>query len=207
MATAKAAPSIEAAQAQKLAKLREPFPASEVKTRPGGRGKTLDYVPIEGYLERLLDVAPEYSWQAALTHFGSYWGENEKYTAVVVGQLTIGDKTATGVGAMENADPDMAVKSANSEAIKNAAKNGWGVSLELWSEEHREKLKGQRALLSGSESALKNAVFNLAKERLHVSDKDVRLAVSQIAECFGVTPGELADPAVCRRILEEAGKL
>ena len=189
--------------AEQLARLREPFSAAQVKTRPGGRGKQLDYVPIEGYLERLLDAAPESSWEGTVEHITFAAPGEAGCTAVVSGHLVIGEKRAFGVGSMTNSDPDMAVKSANSEAIKNAAKNGWGVSLELWSEEHRDKLSRQRALLSGSESALKAAVREAATERLGHEPK----SWTEVAEVCGVAPGELADPEVLKTILKGEGKL
>jgi hypothetical protein len=180
----------------KLAKLREPFPADQVKQRPGGGGQKLDYVAIETTLGRLLDVAPEFCWSASVQIL-------EDRTAVVTGTLHIGDKFATGVGAMKNPDMDMAVKSANSEAIKNAAKNGWGVSLELWDADYRATLATKRALLSGSEAALKRAVHDLAKERLGVD----RPSLQEMAMLFEFDPADLAEPEVLREILEREGVL
>jgi hypothetical protein len=146
-------------------------------------------------LERLLDVAPDYSWTARvhLVEGG----------AVVDGHLTIGDKTAYGVGAMKNSDIDMAVKSANSEAMKNAAKNGFGVGLELWDEEYRKTLDTRRQLASGSEAALKRAVMQLAREKTGLD----RPGPKQVAEVFGRKTGELADADVLRSILEDEGLL
>lgn len=179
-----------------LAQLREPFPVEAVKTRPGGGGKTLDYVAIETVLERLLDVAPEYSWTAEIVSF-------EGNTAVVCGQLQIGQKVATGVGAMTNPDPDMAVKSANSEAMKNAAKNGFGVALELWSEEHRKDLARARKLANATEATLKQEVFRLATERLGRKPK----TAAEAAKVFGKTASALADEEGLRAILTQEGVL
>ena len=177
-----------------LAKLREEFPVEAVKQRPGG-GQMLDYVAIETVLERLLDVAPEYSWQGHLVDF-------DGGTAVVEGHLTIGDKTAYGIGAMKNAnDPDMAVKSANSEAMKNAAKNGFGVGLELWDKAHRQKLDRQRK--STTPAALKKMVVKLGREKTGVANASVRA----MAEHFGVEPDELFEPDTMRQILEAEGVL
>lgn len=149
--------------ANPLSKLREPFPVEQVKQRDGAGGKKLDYIPIETVLERLLTVAPDYSWQASLAHLGSDF-------AVVEGTLTIGDKSAYGIGAYEKGnrrsyDLDMAVKSANSEAMKNAAKNGFGVALELWDEEHRQELEVQRREVVQADdllTTLKNRVADIA---------------------------------------------
>lgn len=174
-----------------LAKLREPFPVEDVKQRPGGGGK-LDYVAIETVLARLLDVAPDFSWEGKLEAFTDG-------IAVVSGQLTIGDKTAFGVGAMKNPDADMAVKSANSEAIKNAAKNGFGVSLELWSAEYRTSLDKRRKLAQGSAASLKQDVYSLAVERLGKA----KPTAAEIGQLFGVKPGDLSDAETLRAILQK----
>lgn len=157
-------------------------------------------MPIETVLERLLEVAPDYNWDAKAVTVQFDAG---KWGAVVQGTLEIDGKRAAGFGAMTNPDPDMAIKSANSEAMKNAAKNGWGISLELWNEEHRNKLAQQRRLSGGSVSALKAEVFTLAIEKTGVE----RPTASAVAEVFGVKPGELADPDVLRGILEREGVL
>lgn len=179
-----------------LSKLREKFTADQVKQRQGPRGKALDYVPIETVLERLLDVMPDYSWQATadvrLT-------PETQYLAIVTGQLSTqqGEKLATGVGAMVHGDPDMAVKSANSEAMKNAAKNGFGVGLELWSEEHRQSLATDRALAAGDETTLKKVVYDRAKEGLNKS----RPTQAEVADYFNVTVNDLKDVDVLKKIL------
>lgn len=191
-----------------LDQLREPFPADAVKQRQGSGGKQLDYVAIETVLARLLDVAPGYSWVANIarlepTVISTRNGDVNGWTAFVEGQLSIGEKTAAGVGAMVNADPDMAVKSANSEAMKNAAKNGFGVALELWDEEYRKGLDRRRKLAKGSAAALKQEVFRIAKERL---GKDKPTA-KDIAGVFGVAAGDLADEDILKSILEKEGLL
>lgn len=180
----------------RLEKLREPFPADKVKQRDGGRGMKLDYVPIETTLERLLDVAPEYNWSANV--IGPLTIEGGKWTAAIQGVMEIDGKRCAGFGAMTNADPDMALKSANSEAMKNAAKNGWGISLELWDAEHREGLARQRRLQGGDLSAMKAEVFEIAKQALGLD----RPTAAQVAQHFGVKPGDLADEATLRKILE-----
>lgn len=148
-------------------------------------------------MDRLLWAAPEYSIERAHTYF------REDGTAVASLEMVIDGKRSYGVGAMKSADPDMALKSAVSEAIKNAAKNGWGVGLELWDEDYRKTLDSKRALLSGSETALKREVFRIAKERLGIDTP----TGAQVAKVFGRKAGELADPAVLREILEGEGLL
>jgi hypothetical protein len=171
-----------ASKTTQWSKLREPFPVDKVKQRPGGGGKTLDYVPIETVLERLLDAAPDYSWEAELAHL---YVDGD--LAVVQGTLTIGNKKAFGIGAMRNQDIDMAVKSANSEAMKNAAKNGFGVALELWDAEYREELAAARE--SGAATVAESSDLQALKNR--VADLAVTAGVERtgpaIASHFGVT--------------------
>lgn len=191
-----------------LEALRQPFPVEDVKTRAGGGGKTLDYVAIETVLGRLLDVAPEYSWVAEIASFSPRvtvvdGDEKTTYVAVVSGQLAIGEKVAAGVGAMVNPDPDMAVKSANSEAMKNAAKNGFGVALELWDAEYRSGLDRRRKLASGNAATLKQEVFKLAVERTGKA----KPTAAEIAKTFGVSAADLSDVETLRGILETEGAL
>jgi len=188
-----------------LTRLRRKFPASDVKQRLGGGGKQLDYVAIETTIERMLEEVPEYSWEGRIVNVAK---DDTSWVAVVEGHLSIPDangfeKRGFGVGAMKNPDVDMAVKSANSEAFKNAAKNGFGVALELWSEEHRESLKVARNAAGGSEAALKKAVFDLAKKQLNKA----KPTVAEVAKNFGVEPGDLADKSTLQRILQEQGVL
>lgn len=182
--------------ANPLSKLREPFPVEQVKQRQGGGGKMLDYIPIETVLERLLTVAPDYSWEAELAHM-------DGNLAVVSGHLTIGGKRAFGIGSMSNRDVDMAVKSANSEAMKNAAKNGFGVALELWDEEHRADLETQRREVVQNESrleTLKNRVADIAVAQ------GVERTGPAIAAHFGVTLEQLQDEDELEAIVaQEAG--
>lgn len=177
-----------------LTKLREPFPVEQVKQRQGGGGKMLDYVPIETVLERLLELAPDYSWNAELTHI-------DGQLAVVQGTLTIGNKSAFGIGAMNNRDLDMAVKSANSEAMKNAAKNGFGVALELWDEDHRADLDAQRNLLG--QGAVVESELDSLKNR--VADIAVSEGVDRtgpaIAAHFGIPVEQLQDQKVLEGIV------
>jgi hypothetical protein len=178
---------------QQLSKLREPFPVEQVKQRQGGGGKMLDYIPIETTLERLLEVAPDYSWEAELAHI-------DGQLAVVQGHLTIGDKRAFGIGSMTNRDVDMAVKSANSEAMKNAAKNGFGVALELWDEDHRAALEAERQGRPPVESddaltELKNRVADLAVTA------GVDRTGPSIAAHFGVSVEDLQDKETLERLL------
>lgn len=187
-----------AASKSLLEKLREPFPVEKVKQRDGAGGMKLDYVAIETVLDRLLTVAPDYSWTAELAHLGTDF-------AVVTGTLTIGDKSAFGIGAYEKGtkrsyDLDMAVKSANSEAIKNAAKNGFGVALELWDKDHLQELESQRREVVQQDdrlTTLKNRVADIA-----VAEGAERTGPA-IAAHFGVDVEDLQDEATLERIVAQ----
>jgi hypothetical protein len=183
-----------------LDNLREHFSADEVKTRQGPGGKTLDYVAIETVLGRLLNVAPTYSWGAHVVQFqrADPVGDSNAWIAVVEGHLTIGEKTAYGVGSMKHSDADMAVKSANSEAMKNAAKNGFGVGLELWDAEYRASLATDRAIAAGDPAALKAAVF---KRFVSESGATGTPTADDVADHFNVTVKDLKDPAKLKEIL------
>lgn len=192
--------------AQKLAKLREPFPVEKVKQRQGGGGRMLDYVPIETVLERLLELAPDYSWSAHLVHFADN-------TAVVEGHLTIGDKTAYGIGSMTNRDADMAVKSANSEAMKNAAKNGFGVALELWDQDHLAQLEVARQV-GATGSAQAGATLTVVPDdeltqlKNRVADIAVAAGVDRtgpaIAAHFGIPIEKLQDRETLEQIIGQS---
>jgi len=194
-----------------LQALRVKFPANEVLQRRGG-GTTLDYVPIQAMIERVLDAtetAGGYTWTGNLKHLDRVERKKNdgntvlEWVAVVEGTLCIGDACGYGVGAMQNADVDMAVKSANSEAFKNGAKNGFGVGLELWDKEYREGLGQQRRLLAGSEQAMKAEVFRIAKEKLGIE----KPTAAQVAGVFGRKAGDLSDEDNLRDILVDAGVL
>ena len=162
----------------------------------------LDYVPIETVLERLLDEAPGYSWWASPQIL-------EGNRVVVSGSLKIGDKEVSGVGAYEQGtqrsfDLDMAVKSANSEAMKNAAKNGWGVGLELWNEEYREELAVARE--SGAATVAESVDLQALKNR--VADLAVTAGVERtgpaIASHFGVTIEALQSRETLEHIIAQS---
>jgi hypothetical protein len=147
-------------------------------------------------LERLLTEAPDYSWEGRVVSYNDG-------LAIVEGTLKIATKYAFGVGAMKNPDADMAVKSANSEAIKNAAKNGFGIALELWDEGHRDDLARRREILK-SEQSMKLEVFRIAKEKFTGEGSP---KVQDVADIFGVEPGDLSDKAKLKEILEAEGVL
>src|SRR6266576_3726823 len=184
--------------------LKKKFPADQVKQRSGAGGMKLDYVAGETVIARLLaateDEETGYAWSSRIVKVekvGTDW------CAVVEGQLLIQGDAGTGVGAMINRDVDMAVKSANTEALKNAAKNGFGIGLELWDKEYRETLGQQRRALAGNEAALKSMVFDIAKTKLGVS----KPTAAQVADLFDVSTGDLSEADTLRGILEAQGIL
>lgn len=192
--------------------LREPFPADQVLQRQGPGGKKLDYVPIETVLRRLIDATATldsgYAWQVTYCNVEKIERPSDdgpptiQWAATVAGQLLIHGDAGGGIGSMINADLDMACKSANTEAIKNAAKNGFGVGLELWDADYREGLGAKRRLLAGSEQAMKQAVWKLAQER----DPNAKTG-AQVAALFGLKAGDLNDKDTLKKILEDEGVL
>jgi len=197
MATAPA--GIEAVFAEKAAALRAKFPAAKVYQREGPGGKKLDYVSGETVIERLLEAAPDYSWDGQVISV-------EDGRAVVSGTLTIpGAGSGFGVGSAKmGGDLDSSLKAANTEALKNAAKNGFGVALELWDAEYRDDLARLRRLEKGSEQALKSEVFRLAREKRPGEELKTGAAVAKV---FGRKAGDLADIDVLKAILKEEGVL
>jgi hypothetical protein len=175
-----------------VAELRAPFPLDQIYSRQGPGGKALDYVSIETVLQRLLDVAPDYSIDGKVEYINAEDGQ-----AVVSVQLTAGGKTAFGIGEMKNPALDMAVKSATSEAIKNAAKNGFGVALDLWNAQYRDDVKAARKRAGMTEAQLKAQVFKIAIARL---GKD-KPSAAEIAGLFNVPASKLTDKDTLLEIL------
>lgn len=181
-------------------KLREQFPTEKVYTRDGPSGKKLDYVSGETVIERLLGAAPNYSWRGEIISIAEGRAVVQGHLSVVLEDGT--EKSGFGVGSSKmGTDLDSSLKAANTEALKNAAKNAFGVALELWNEEHRNTLARRRKLTTPA--ARKAELFKIARDRLE-SDKPT---APQIAKLFGVTPGKLSDDAVISEILQDEGVL
>ena len=98
---------------------------------------------------------------------------------------------------MVNPDIDMAVKSATSEATKNAAKNGFGVALDLWNADYRDAVGEARKLAGMTEAQLKAKVFGIARTKL---DK-AKPSAAEIGKLFGVPASKLTDEDTLRAIL------
>lgn len=111
-----------------LAKLREPFPASQIGKLPKG-GITLDFVG-HGYItQRLLDVDPTWGWEPValderglplLDEFGGLWI-----------RLTVCGVTRLGYGDAGGKKGPNAIKEAVGDALRNAGMR-FGLALDLW---------------------------------------------------------------------------
>jgi hypothetical protein len=111
-----------------LAKLREPFPKSQIGKLPKG-GVQLDFVG-HGYItQRLLDVDPLWNWEPVasdehglplLDEFGGLW---IRLTVCGVTRLGYGD-----AGGRKGPD---AIKVAIGDALRNAGMR-FGLALDLW---------------------------------------------------------------------------
>lgn len=111
-----------------LAKLREPFPASQIGKLPKG-GITLDFVG-HGYItQRLLDVDPAWNWEPVafdaqglplLDEFGGLWI-----------RLTVCGVTRLGYGDAGGKRGQNAIKEAIGDALRNAGMR-FGLALDLW---------------------------------------------------------------------------
>lgn len=186
--------------AQKLTKLREPFPAEMVKQNQDG----MDYVAIDGYINRWLEVmGPDYSFEIVgpvelilLPEDMKTRSGKRQYLARVTAAISVGETRRCGVGADVSHDPDKAVKTAQAEAFKKAS-HQYGVALELWDEDHRTQLATDRALAAGDEQTLKAEVTRRAKEGLGKT----RVTADEIADYFNVTVADLGDLATLKRIL------
>lgn len=186
--------------------LQARFPAGEVKQRKGTGSMMLDYIDIPQTINRLREVAgmdvswylkdAQISWREEETENGTKY----MYMALVTGHLEVtdGEKTSTwsGVGAHIDRDPDMAIKTAQAEAIKKAG-HGFGIALYLWDPQEREAIAKYRDYAkSGTPEALKRAVTALA-----VAGGADRTKES-IAAYFGLDEGDLDNPDALRKLLE-----
>lgn len=189
-----------------------------VKKNPSG----MDYVSIDGYINRLLDVLGlDYDFTIQQSTVELLPAEmktssgKRQYLATVTGNLTLhgtppaanqvpsgGTRgtTRAGTGADVSFDPDKAVKTAQAEALKKAA-HQFGIALELWDADHRKSLEKARKLTTPA--AMKQEVFKIARDR---TGKDKPTA-KEIGAVFGVNPGDLAEEATLRAILEAEGLL
>lgn len=186
-----------------LDQLQAEFAPAEHKNRSQG-GTQLTYIDISATINRVNAVlGPDWSVvppsRSKITppqsQGGPFFAECELFIEAQIDGVT---KTLYGVGAMTNKDPDMAVKTALAEAIKKAWHQA-GVGLYLWDAERREAVNKKAKTAAGGLPAKKKAVKALAVAAL--DNKTPTL--TQIAELFGVNPGDLDDEAVLDEILQE----
>jgi hypothetical protein len=195
-----------------LAALAAQFEPGEHKERKQA-GQTLTYISIDATINRLNAVlGPEWGTTAE-TKVTPQYTTNEDDQTVFTGFLAVTElqlraeidgfrKTAYGVGAMINRDPDMAAKTALAEAIKKAG-HQLGIGLYLWDADARAGVSRKMKLANATAATLKQEVFKLAVQRL---GKD-KPSAKEIAGLFGVEPGELADEESLKGILEKEGLL
>jgi DNA recombination protein Rad52 len=208
--------------------LKRPIDPRRVKSRQGGGGKTLSYISTEDAIQAANAVFGLGGWGYEVVELDYLGLENferngkkgyrvaYRATVKVTAHGTVGLPLATtfsdtGYGdAVEYGGSaltphELASKEAVSDAVKRCLKNfGSQFGLDLYSEEGRADVARRAALLSGDEQALKLAVFGVAKEKLGV-DKPT---AAQVAKAVGLkTPGDLADAATLKRVLENEGLL
>jgi hypothetical protein len=111
-----------------LAKLREPFPASQIGKLPKG-GVTLEFLG-HGFLnQRLLDVDPLWNWEAfALDDDGLPKFDADGCLWI---RLTVCGVTRIGVGDAGGKTGPNAKKEAIGDALRNAGMR-FGLALDLW---------------------------------------------------------------------------
>lgn len=195
------AAATKAPAATQLDQLAAEFGGADIKGRQQA-GQELTYISIDGTINRLNSV------------LGAGWSTEAKTDFIplddgaflAVCELTLfatvdgTDKRAYGVGADKGKDADKIAKTALAEAIKKAG-HQLGIALYLWNAEARERAQKLKKLASGSAAALKGEVFAIARERTGL-DKPT---AAQVAACFDVKPGDLADTATLTSILTKEG--
>jgi len=186
-----------------------------------------DYVPIDGYINRLNEVLG-HAWAWHINDWKFYpdaapqtsTGKNQ-YMAIVQGTLTVllsdvgvistGDGeegiltsasariSRDGIGAGVNFDPDTAVKTAQAEALKKAC-HQFGIALYLWSEAERDFIALQKRA-AGDDAALKQLIMAYTQRELEV-DTGVVPDADQMLKVLGLKEWDL-DKA--REILTKRG--
>ena len=124
-----------------LTALSEPFDPADVKQRSAGGGRMLDYISIDKTIQRLNDVLGA-GWSFSVID----WRIDESPNGVMAcvhgridASATLG-KSADGLGASMQRDPDDAIKTALAEALKKAG-HQLGIALYLWDEAARAKVE------------------------------------------------------------------
>lgn len=189
-----------------IKELSAPFDVSEVQQRKGKGGKVFDYVPWTSVVARLNEVLEE-KWDWVLDNVSLTVRPKDdevEYLAWVSGILRIRSEyhattiTRSGVGAATSSDdPDMAIKTAQAEALKKAA-NQYGVALELWDEDHRDKLEQER----NAGSIILKKYQEKIREYYVIDTKDEAPTVAKVAEYYRVEPADLSNVDVLAEIVE-----
>jgi len=192
-----------------LERLAAEFDASAYQSRqaPGG-GPELTYVSIDQTINRLNEVlGPAWSTNAK-SELREVAAANGRMQFLATCELHLScmvdgyPKTAYGVGAMQNRDPDMALKSALAEAIKKAA-HQLGVGLHLWDKTTRARIEQKMTLAKASPAKLKATVYQLARDRLGKT----KPTMAEVAALFNRKAADMTDDNVNREILQEEGLL
>lgn len=207
--------------------LNRPFPPDKVKKNPKG----FDYVGIEDYIERLNNVlGSRWSWnikEATLTgdNVAQTSSGKAQYMATVRGTLSVvfvdldvvrgedegADDFLTtssvevqrdGIGAAISFDPDMAVKTAQAEALKKAC-HQYGIALYLWHEDEREFVALQKKAIA-NDGDLKRLAVTHAQRALQTDEMPT---AEQVAKVLGIKKDALSDPASLREALVTNGVL
>lgn len=110
--------------------LAEPFPADEVKQRPGRGGMTFSYVDARAVMQRLDDVLTPEGWSFEVKHITE--GIAHGRLSVYVGDRTI---VREDYGYRNGPDDEEPLKSASSDALKRCAVHV-GVGRHLYTDSH-----------------------------------------------------------------------
>ena len=192
-------------EASQLDDLAAEFKPSQHQTRRGG-GVDLTYISIDATINRLNAVLGGNWATRANTSLIKEALDEGNYTYLALCELQMDVtvdgifKTAYGVGAMRNKDPDMAAKTALAEAIKKAG-HQLGIGLYLWDDDKRALVEKKMALAGASEAKQKAAVYQLARDRLGKT----KPTAQEVAELFGREQAEMLEPETNRAILEAEG--
>lgn len=211
-----------------MERLLAPIDPRRVKSRDGGRGKSLSYIEAHDAIRTANDIFGIGGWGYTVEQLDCLGTEqvekNDRkgyrvaYGSVVRVVVTSPDllgvsgpvvfsDTGYGDGVDYTGNPfsphELARKEAVSDGLKRALKNlGDQFGLGLYGEEGRaavESARRSQAAASKAQTDLKRQVMDLAIEQL---EKEKPTA-AEVAKWAGVKPAELSDPAVLQRILDE----
>lgn len=207
--------------------LNKPFPPGKVKKNPKG----FDYVGIEDYIERLNEVlGSRWSWEIR-DHNIQYQdipptGSGKmQFMVTLRGTLSIvfldldvvrgeteddEDFLTTssievkrdGIGAAVSFDPDMAVKTAQAEALKKAC-HQFGIALYLWHEEERDFVTLQKKA-QVDDSELKRLAVVHTQRTLDIPNETLPTA-EQVASVLDLSVDDLKNPKTLRDALVMSG--